>query len=186
MELVDERRFTIVDSADMSTLAFMIEEPEPGAESATIKKLDYVLEDNTNAFKKTFYINNSNMLTDLNDYNILLLSIAKDKAYMNMAVLKKEELLVSKEASNVSYKTFKTEQSISYQEIQYTPNFKRPISIVHPEIADEVRPELYFDETANMVRARVKLLPNKSYICLEVQKKSPTTYQTNYTICTFE
>ena len=39
MELVDERRFTIVDSAEMSTLAFLINEPEAGAESATIQKL---------------------------------------------------------------------------------------------------------------------------------------------------
>ena len=186
MELVDERRFTIVDSTEMSTLAFMIEDPESGADSATIKKLDYILEDSSNAFKKTFYINNSNMFTDLNDYNILLLTIGKDKAYMNMAVLKKDELLVSKDSSNVSYKTLKTEHSVSYQDVQYTPNFKRPISIVDPEIADEVKPVLYYDEAAQMVRARVKLLPDKSYICLEVQKTSPTEYQTNYTICTFE
>ena len=186
MELSDERRFTIVDSAEMSTLAFMIEEPEDGVESATIKKLDYVNEDSSNSFKKTFYINNSNMLTDFNDYNILLLTIGKDKAFMNMAILKKDELLVSKEGSNVSYKTLRTEQSVSYQDVQYTPNFKRPISIVDPEIADEVKPVLYYDEKAQMVRARVKLLPEKSYICLEVQKTSPTRYQTNYTICTFE
>ncbi len=83
MELGDERRFTIVDSTEMSTLAFVIEEPEPGVDSATIKKLDFVLEDKSNNFKKTFYINNSSMLTDFNDYNILLLTIGKDKAYLN-------------------------------------------------------------------------------------------------------
>ena len=105
---------------------------------------------------------------------------------MNMAILKKEELLISKEPANVSYKTFKTEHSISYQDVSYTPNFKRPISIVDPEIADEVRPVLYFDEDANMVKARVKLLPDKSYIALEVQRKDNGAYQTNYTICTFE
>ncbi len=186
MELVDERRFTIVDSAEMSTLAFLINEPEAGAESATIQKLDFVLQDTANVFKKTFYINNSNIQTDFNDYNILLLSIGKDKAFMNMAVLKKDELLISKEPSNVSYKTFKTEHSVSYQDVSYTPNFKRPISIVDPEIADEVRPVLYFDEDVNMVKARVKLLPDKSYIALEVQRKENGAYQTNYTICTFE
>jgi len=186
MELVDERRFTIVDSTDMSTLAFLITEPESGSDSATIKKLDYVLEDKTNRYKKTFFVSNTDMNTDFQDYEILLLSIGKDKAFMNMATLKKDEILISKEPAKVSYKTFKTENSVSYQDVKYTPNFRRPISIVDPEIADEVRPVLYFDEEANMVKARVKLLPDKSYIALEVQKKDNGDYQSNYTVCTFE
>ena len=37
-----------------------------------------------------------------------------------------------------------------------------------------------------MVKARVKLMPDKSYIALEVQKKGTDEFQTNYTICTFE
>ena len=113
-------------------------------------------------------------------------TIQKDKAYLHMAILRDEELLVSKEQSNVTYRTLRTEDSVMYQEVKYTPNFKRPISIIDPEIADEVRPVLYFDEEANMVRARVKLLPNKSYITLEVQRNEAGALQTNYAICTFE
>ena len=37
-----------------------------------------------------------------------------------------------------------------------------------------------------MVRAIVKLLPDKSYIALEVQRNEAGNYQTNYTICNFE
>ena len=186
MELGNERRFTIVDSNDMNTLVFLINEPEKGTGSASIQKLDFVLEDGLDRYKKTFFIGNSDIETDSKDYHVLLLSITKDKAFMSMAVLKKDELLISKEPASVSYKTLKTEDSVSYQDVKYTPNFKRPISIVDPEIADEVRPVLYFDEEANMVKARVKLLPKKSYIALEVQKKDDENYQSNYTICTFE
>ena len=186
MELVDERRFTIVDSNDMSTLAFLINEPENDADSATIQKLDFVLEDKADRFKKTFFIGGSDVQKDFQDYHVLLLSIGKEKAFMNMAVLKKEELLISKEPASVSYKTFKTDAGVSYQDVKYTPNFRRPISIVDPEIADEVRPVLYFDQEANMVKARVKLMPDKSYIALEVQKKGEGVYQSNYTVCTFE
>ena len=183
MELADERRFTIIDSAEMSTLAFLINEPEKGTSCSTIQKLDYVTQDSSNVFKKTFYINNS---AEEVDYNILLLTIEKEKAYMHMAMLKKDELLISKEPSKVNYRTLKTEDSVTYQDVSYTPNFKRPISIIDPEIADEVKPVLYFDEDANMVKARVKLLPNKMYITLEVQKDGAGDYQTNYAICTFE
>ena len=179
MELADERKFTIIDSAEMSTLAFLINEPERGTNCSTIQKLDYVIQDSSDVFKKTFYINNSQ---DEVDYNILLLTIEKEKAYMHMAMLKKDELLISKEPAKVSYRTLKTESSISYQDVSYTPNFKRPISIIDPEIADEVKPVLYFDENANMVKARVKLLPNKMYITLEVQKDETGDYQTNYAL----
>ena len=59
MELADERNFTLVDSAEMSTLAFLINEPEGNTNCSTIQKLDYVMQDSSNALKKTFYINNS-------------------------------------------------------------------------------------------------------------------------------
>lgn len=186
MELSNERRFTVVDGVEMSTLAFLINEPESGSNCSTIQKLDFVLQDSSNAYKKTFYIGNTNVLEDDKDYNILLLSLGKEKAFMNMALLKKDELLISKEPVNVSYKTLKTEHTVTYQDVSYTPNFKRPISIIDPEIADEVKPVLYFDEDANMVRARVKLLPEKSYIALEVLKNREGKLQTNYTICNFE
>ncbi len=185
MELADERRFTIVDSSEMSTMAFLINEPEDDTTCSTIQKLDYVLQDNSNNLKKTFYIGNTNSNSDEN-YHVLLLTLGKEKAFMNMAVLKKDELLISKEPANVTYKTLKTEHNVEYQNINYTPNFRRPISIVDPEIADEVKPVLYFDEEANMVKARVKLMPDKSYIALEVQKRGADDFQTNYTVCTFE
>lgn len=183
MELNDEKNFILEDSAESSTLAFLINEPEQGTNCATIQKLDYVTPDNSNVFRKKFFISNSEQNEE---YDILLLTIEKEKAFLHMAILKDDELLISKEPSNVSYRTLRTENSVTYQEVKYTPNFKRPISIIDPEIADEVKPVLYFDEEANMVRARVKLLPNKSYITLEVQKNETGAFQTNYAICTFE
>ncbi len=186
MELADERKFTIVDSNEMCTMAFMINEPEENSVCATIQKLDFITQDTSNTLKKTFYISNTTEANAGDAYNILLLTLGKEKAFINMAVLKNEELMISKEPANVSYKTLRTENSVTYKDIKYTPNFKRPISIIDPEIADEVKPVLYFDEEANMVRARVKLLPDKSYIALEVQKNNAGNYQTNYTICNFD
>lgn len=184
MELSNERSFTIIDPNEMCTMAFVINEPEPNTTCATIQKLDCKVENSTNGYKKTFFVGAEN--AEEKDYDILLLTLGKEKALMNMAVLKKEELLVSKEPANVSYMTLKTENDIVYKDISYTPNFKRPISIIDPEIADEVKPVLYFDEESNMVKARVKLLPDKSYIALEVRKKDAGGYKTNYTVCAFE
>lgn len=186
MELANERSFTIVDPNEMCTMAFVINEPEGNTSCATIQKLECKTEESASGYKKTFFVSKDDLNNDERDYDILLLTLGKEKALMNMAILKKDELLISKEPANVSYKTLRTEDSITYKDINYTPNFKRPISIIDPEIADEAKPVLYFDEAANMVRARVKLLPDKSYIALEVRKKETGGYKTNYTVCTFE
>lgn len=186
MEYANERSFTIVDANDMCTMAFVINEPEPNTTCATIQKLECNVENGANGCKKTFFVGSVDNESIEKDFDILLLTLGKEKALMNMAVLKKDELLVSREPANVSYKTLRTEDKVTYKDINYTPNFKRPISIVDPEIADEVKPVLYFDEEANMVKARVKLLPDKSYIALEVRKKDEGGYKTNYTVCTFE
>ena len=79
--------------------------------------------------------------------------------------------LISKNSGKIRYTTLYSETESSYDDIKYTPNFKRPISIIDPAIADEVKPMLYYDEEANMVRARVKLLPKKSYIALQVTEE---------------
>ena len=61
-------------------------------------------------------------------------------------------------------------ESAEYTDIKYTPNFKRPISIIDPELGDEVKPVLYYDSDANEVKAKIKMLPNKSYIAIEVRE----------------
>ena len=55
MELADERRFTIVDSSEMSTMAFLINEPEDNTTCSTIQKLDYVLQDDNNNWGKLLW-----------------------------------------------------------------------------------------------------------------------------------
>ena len=43
----------------------------------------------------------------------LQLTLSKEKAFLNMAILKNEELMISKDPANVSYKTLRTESSIT-------------------------------------------------------------------------
>ena len=55
-----------------------------------------------------------------------------------------------------------------YEEFPYTPNMKRPFSIIDPVTTEEIKPTLYFDEEANEVRGKCKLKPNKRYFIFEV------------------
>ncbi len=167
MEPLTEKNFTIIDPAGMSTLAFLINEPEEGANYSTIQKLDFVLPDQRDSSKKTFFIDPKDVG---NENNIILLTIGPDKALLNTAIFTADnKLYVSKKPTNVGFKVLFSEQNEDYKELKYTPNFKRPISIIDPEIPDEVHPVLYYDENENMVKAKIRLQSNKSYIALEIK-----------------
>ena len=58
-----------------------------------------------------------------------------------------------------------------YKEFEYTPNLKRPISIIDPETTEEVKPVLYMDKTTNEVKGKCKLKPYKSYFAFEIRDK---------------
>lgn len=168
MNSQESRKFSILDSRETSTLAFMVNDAEGDTIYRTLQKLDNSMNDVESGIRRTFFIND---MSKKGDIDIVLVTLGDGKARLNMAVLKGERLLVSKDSARIKYTTLYSEKQTNYDDIKYTPNFKRPISIIDPEIADEVRPTLYYDEETNMVRARVKLLPKKSYIALQVTEE---------------
>ena len=167
MEPILEKNFTIVDTNGMSTLAFLVNEPEEGTDYCTLQKLDCVYENPFDTSKKTFFIRDSGVPSEK---NIILLTIGADKALLNSALLSEDDkFYVSKKPSNVGFQVLFSEENSDYKDLKYTPNFRRPISIIDPEIPDEVKPVLYYDEEANMVKSKVRLQSNKSYIALEIK-----------------
>ena len=63
------------------------------------------------------------------------------------------------------------EKETVFREFEYTPNMKRPISIIDPETTEEVKPVLYFDEKANEVKGKCTLKACKKYIAFEINVK---------------
>lgn len=168
MEPISEKNFTIVDTNGMCTLAFLVNEPEEGTSYCTIQKLDCTYPNPLDTNKKTFYIRDDGVNEDK---SIVLLTVGHDKALLNLALLSTDDkLYVSKKPSNVNFKILFSEENNEFKDLKYTPNFRRPISIIDPEIPDEVKPVLYFDEEANMVKSKVRLQSNKSYIALEIKE----------------
>lgn len=165
MELEGVRKFAVIDSNETSTLAFIVNAPEEGSKYRTLQKLDSAVQQIESGIKRTYFIND---FTNSGDIDIVLVTLGDGKARLNMAVLKDGRLLPSKNSGYIKYTTLYSEKESNYDDIKYTPNFKRPISIIDPAIADEVKPMLYYDEEANMVKARIKLSPKKSYIALQV------------------
>jgi len=70
----------------------------------------------------------------------------------------------------MKFDTLYNEQETEYKDVEYTPNLKRPISIIDPETTEEVKPILYFDEKTNEVKGKCKLKPFKSYFAFEIRE----------------
>ena len=87
-----------------------------------------------------------------------------------MGILLGDEVKITKKPSPFKFDTLYSEKTDEYREFNYTPSFKRSISIIDPETAEEVKPMLYFDEKTNEVKGKCKLKPYKSYFAFEIRE----------------
>lgn len=168
MGLFDGNNFSVLDGYGMNTLAFVINTTQQdGEEVCSIEKMKCFMEQADNGYKKTFYFNED--LGENERKELVFLTLKAGEAVLNAGEYINGKLNVGKKPDSIKYTSLRTTgDSVEYKEFKYSPNFKRPISIVDPEIGDEVKPILYFDTEANDVKAKVQLMPCKLYIALEV------------------
>ena len=88
---------------------------------------------------------------------------------INNGLLIGDEVKITKKPTPFKFETLYSGDQLEYKEFQYTPNLKRPISIIDPETTEEVKPMLYFDEKTNEVKGKCKLRPYKSYFAFEIR-----------------
>ena len=81
-----------------------------------------------------------------------------------------DKVKISKKPMPIKFDTLYFDKE-EYKEFQYTPNLKRPISIIDPETTEEVKPVLYMDKETNEVKGKCKLQPHKSYFAFEIRDK---------------
>ena len=89
---------------------------------------------------------------------------------VNTGILDEEKVRISKKPMPIKFQTIYNEEETEYKDVEYTPNLKRPISIIDPETTEEVKPVLYFDEETNEVKGKCKLKPFKNYFAFEIRE----------------
>lgn len=169
MEALQGKNFSITDPKDVNTIIYKINRTEKQyleeAPKYTVERLDFMEEIRGEATKKTFFVDNPSI-----DYDqLLILSFAKDKVVVNMALLEDEKVKISKKPMPIKFNTLYSEKGTEYKEFKYTPNLKRSISIIDPETTEEVKPIVYFDEETNEIKGKCKLKPYKSYFAFEIR-----------------
>ena len=169
MESIQGKHFSITDPEGVNTVIYRINKTAKEYLQAypkyTVERLVSTEEIKGNLKRKTFFI-------DEPDYEeqLLFLSFGKEKVVVNTGVLEDDKIKISKKPMPIKFDTLYSDKE-EYKEFEYTPNLKRPISIIDPETTEEVKPVLYMDKATNEVKGKCKLKPYKSYFAFEIRDK---------------
>lgn len=169
MESIQGKHFSITDPEGVKTVIYRVN--KTGKEylkeypKYTVERLVSSEEIKGNLKKKTFFIDEPNY-----EENLIILSFAKEKVVVNMGILEDNKVRISKKPVPVKFDTLYSEEEV-YKEFKYTPNLKRPISIIDPETAEEIKPMVYVDKDTNELKGKCKLKPYKSYFAFEIRER---------------
>ena len=170
MASLEGKHFSITDPKDVNTVIYKVDKTEkkfkdsPKYTVERLERLDELTEENT---KRTFFVDNPSPEGE----RLVILSFAKERVVVNTGVLRDNEVKITKSPIPVKFNSLYSEET-QYKEFNYTPNLKRPISIIDPETTEEIKPVLYFDEKTNEVKGKCKLKPYKSYFAFEIREDS--------------
>lgn len=169
---IQGKHFSITDQKDVNTIIYQVNKTErkfaKDSPKYTVERLDYIEEMVGDHKKKTFFVDNPSPFGN----QLAIFSFGKDKVVVNMGILEEDKVKISKKPVPMKFESLYSENETVYKEFNYTPNLKRPISIIDPATAEEIKPTLYFDEKTNEVKGKCKLMPNKSYFAFEIRDKN--------------
>ena len=170
MESIQGKHFSITDPQGVNTVIYRVnktaKEYLDEYPKYTVERLISAEELNGNLKKKTFFIDESEY-----EEQLVILSFGKEKVVVNMGLLEDDKIKISKKPVPIKFDTLYSEKETEYKDFKYTPNLKRPITIIDPETTEEVKPVLYYDKNTNEIKGKCKLKPYKSYFAFEVRDK---------------
>ena len=169
-DFIQGKHFSITDPQGVNTVINQVKKTEKElaktAPKYTVERLDYTEELIGEKKKKTFYVDEPKPEGN----ELVILSFAKEKVVVNVGLLEDNAVTISKKPIPMKFDNIYNEKEVEYKEVEYTPNLKRPISIIDPETTEEVKPVLYFDEETKEVKGKCKLKPFKNYFAFEIRE----------------
>ena len=169
MDKIQGKHFSITDPQGVNTVIYRVNKtPRELLQEYpkfTVQRLEYAEELKGNLKKKTYLVDEPE-----NEEELVILSFGQDRVVINMGLLEEDKVKIAKRPIPIKFDTLYSEQEQEYKEFRYTPDLKRPISIIDPETTEEIKPILYFDEETNEVKGKCKLKPYKSYFAFEIRE----------------
>ena len=132
MDSIQGKHFSITDPQGVNTVIYRVNKTDKRLldeyPKYTVQRLEYAEELNGNLKKKTFFIDEPE-----NEEELVILSFGKDRVVINMGLLEEDKVKIAKRPIPIKFNTLYSEQEQEYKEFRYTPDLKRPISIIDPE-----------------------------------------------------
>lgn len=170
MDIIQGKSFNITDPRGIKTVIYQINKTRKEFlkqyPKYTIERLEHLEEIMGDYNKKTFYVDNPQKSGN----QLIIFSFGGEKVIINRGLLIGDEVRITKKPNLFKFNTTMINNEKEYKEFNYTPNLKRPISIIDPETTEEIKPVLYFDEKTNEVKGKCKLKPYKSYFVFEIRE----------------
>ena len=171
MESLQGKHFSITDPMNVNTVIYQVNKSNEGelikgSPKFTVERLPFSEELRNESVKKTFFVD----FPKQEGNKLVILSFAPNKVIVNMGILQDDRIKISKKPMPIKFDTVYADEGKVYKEFKYTPNLKRPISIIDPVTAEEVEPEFYFDKETNEVKGKCVLQPNKPYFTFEIRE----------------
>ena len=170
-ESMQGKHFSITDPKEVNTVIYQINKTEKqylkDSPKFTVERLEYTEEFVGENKKKTFFVDEPSP----EGKQLLILSFGKEKVVVNMGILEEQQVKISKKPIPMKFQTLYNEEETEFKEFTYTPNLKRPISIIDPETTEEIKPIVYLDKETNEVKGKCRLKPFKSYFAFEIREK---------------
>ena len=161
MEQENSKQFTIIDALDINTVVYLVNEnKENQMPKFTIQRLEYEEVIKGNVRQKTFFVDGP---------------ITENKVVVNNGVLEPNQIRIYRKSKDMKYTPVYKEVSVEHEDIEYTHDLKRSISIIDPVTGDELKPEIYLDEKTNKLKGKYNLNPLKSYFAFEI----PSNYKSS-------
>ena len=169
MDKIQGKHFSITDPQGVNTVIYRVNKtPRELLQEYpkfTVQRLEYAEELNGNLKKKTFFVDEPE-----NEEELVILSFGQDRVVINMGLLEEDKVKIAKRPIPIKFDTLYSEQEQEYKEFRYTPDLKRPISIIDPETTEEIKPILYFDEETNEVKGKCKLNHTNHILHLKLER----------------
>ena len=170
-DFIQGKHFSITDPQGVNTVIYQVNKTEKEVAKTgpkyTVERLDCTEELIGEKKKKTFYVDEPKPEGN----ELVILSFAKEKVVVNVGLLEDDTVTISKKPIPMKFDNIYNEK-VEYREVEYTPNLKRPISIIDPETTEEIKPVLYFDEKTKEVKGKCKLKPFKNYFSFEIRESN--------------
>lgn len=173
MEEIFGKHFSITEPETINTVIYKVNKTEKEfldrSPKYTIERLKYSEEYIGANKKKTFFL----MEPAPEGNQLLIFSFGQDKVVVNNGFLETSTntVRISNTPVPMRYQTLYNDKDVEYREFEYTPNLKRPMTIIDPETTEEVKPKLYFDEETNEVKGKCTLQAKKTYVMFELEDK---------------